>query len=531
MSKLDPGIKRRYDAATNIRMMNRDFLDDAFRFIRPNSNIFDSNNGPQTETPGKQKNIVVYDLTAPLAARQFVSKMHSTLTPPFVQWAKLTAGSLVQSTEGDKLEEKLQQSTDVLFKYIQDSAFELTVNEAYADLIMGTAAIKIDEGDDDNPLAFSSVPLAALSIEESPDGVIRTQWMDFRLTVKDILELWPQATIPSNVASQKNQETKLEVVNGTIWMPDKKEYYYYVAIGSEVVWEETFVSSPWIVFRWMRLSGDTWGRGIAHDALPTIKTLNKAVEMLLTATAISIAPPMLGFSDDVMNISNLRIEPNTIIPISRSSMANPPLIPLDLRPNVQLADLTIQGMQDVINKAFLADPIGGMNDPTKTATEIDYRERLLLEEIGPAFGRLQVEFFAPVIDRCVYILKKKGLMAPIEIDGKEVAIKFSSPLAKTQDQDDLQSLGTAQQFLAQIYGPEISASFLNLTETVEYVAKKTGSELSVYRDSDALDQIQDALLQKAAEAMQPVQPDQQGQDAAAVPQQLPAAQQALQGQQ
>ena len=531
LKELSSDLISRYGVASSNRDMQRSFLNDAYKYIRPNSNLFDGT-GPVVQSQGKQKNVEVYDLTAALAARQFVSKMHSVLTPPYVKWAELTAGFSFESTSDDddeqksaglvKLKEVLQLNTDILFNYIQNSRFELAVNEAYADLIMGTAAIKIEEGSDEQPLLFSSVPLAALALEESPDGTIRTIWMDFKLNSDEIKELWPDAILPDSLVNRKRQ-SKSKVVTGTIWRPKTKDYYYYVSVGNNIIFDEEFESSPWIAMRWNVLAGETWGRGIAHDVMPTVKSLNKMVELMFRATEISIAPPMLGYSDDVMNISNLVIAPNTIIPISRSSMSQSPLIPLDIKPNVQLGDMSIQQLQNLINKAFLADPIGQMDDPTKTATEIDYRERLLLEEIGPAFGRLQAEFFVPLIERCIFILKKKGFMDPVEINGKEVSVKFSSPLARTQEKNDLQSFGTATQALASLYG-ELTPLTVDFVKAVNFVADKSGSKRNLFKDNAELAEIEAKIMDKLDQASQP----QQGQPD--VPQQLPQAASAFQGQ-
>jgi hypothetical protein len=526
--KLSKSLKQRYDRAVMEREFQRNFLRDAYRFIRPNSNLWDEY-GPVVKTPGEQKNIVVYDMTAPLAACQFTSKLHSVLTPPFITWAELTTGTLVPDNEEEQVKKDLELATEVMFDYINTSRFDLVVNEAYNDLIFGTAALRIEEGDDIMPLKFSSVPNATITIEESPDGIIRTVWMDFQLSPREIMELWPDAELPPSMNAEAKKETKQKVTMGTVWQYETKNYYRYIEMNTTIIWDEEIDSSEWIVFRWNRLAGETWGRGIAHDTMPTIKSLNKAIELLFRATELTIAPVFFGFSDDVINLSNVIIAPNTIIPISRAQAAQPPLIPLDMRPNIQLADLSIQKMTEWIQKAFMADPIGTMNDPTKTATEIDYRERLLLEQIGPAFGRLEVEFFGPVIERCVYILQKKGFMPLIKINGKEVKIKFSSPLAKTQDQSDLQNLMNSQQILATIYGPQLAAAARDYAKTVTFVAKKSGDNLDSYNDEDTLATIEALVRQSMLSQMLPQQAQpEEGQPPQQAPSPLQAAQVATQ---
>jgi len=50
---------------------------------------------------------------------------------------------------------------------------------------------------------------------------------------------------------------------------------------------------------------------------------------------------------------------------------------------------------------------------------------------------LQTEILIPILKRVVSILIRRGLITPIELDGRDVEIKFTSPLARAQDSEDI----------------------------------------------------------------------------------------------
>ena len=72
------------------------------------------------------------------------------------------------------------------------------------------------------------------------------------------------------------------------------------------------------------------------------------------------------------------------------------------------------------------------NMSARSATEIVERMKELAQNLGAAFGRLQNEMVTPVLQRVIYILKKQGRVKIPKINGREVKITSSSPLAQAQ---------------------------------------------------------------------------------------------------
>jgi hypothetical protein len=224
-----------------------------------------------------------------------------------------------------------------------------------------------------------------------------------------------------------------------IYDPKTKKYYGVVWVKREerFSWVEDFgESSPWVTGRYTKVAGEVRGRGPAMQCLPDVRSLNKAKEFVLQKAAIDLAGMYTATDDGVMNPYNITISPGIVIPVGSNNTNNPSIQRLDTGANLQLAQFEILELQTSIKTALfndLRDPTG----PVRTATEIAIETRELAKRIGSAFGRLQTEMLVPILKRVVNILTRRGLITPIQLDGRDVEIKFTSPLARAQDGEDI----------------------------------------------------------------------------------------------
>ena len=164
-------------------------------------------------------------------------------------------------------------------------------------------------------------------------------------------------------------------------------------------------------------------------------------EYIISGAAMAATPPWLGFSDGVFNPNNYVIEPNKIIAVSPDSAANPPLQKLDVSGDVRFGELTMNDLRSQINEIMYVDPTRPVQSPSQTATEIMIRQQAFLEEIAPAFARIEIEILPKLIDRVIWILKDKGIFPP-ELDSEPYknlyTIRFKSPLEQSQQLQDAQ---------------------------------------------------------------------------------------------
>jgi hypothetical protein len=142
---------------------------------------------------------------------------------------------------------------------------------------------------------------------------------------------------------------------------------------------------------------------------------------------------------------------------------------------------------------MFANPLGTINDaPGKTATELALRQRNLAEEIGPIFTRLQQEFLQRIMQRIIYILRRKGKIDDIVINEQAVALRYKSPLTISQGQQDVQAFMQYQQIIQQIMGPEAALTYLKTTKVPAWIAKKLGVDPNTTNTEEEMQQLFEA---------------------------------------
>jgi hypothetical protein len=493
--------KRRWEKARANAYQWWPMLEAAYHYCVPGRNMFYYTN----QARGQQKNVKVYDTTQVAATKSFVSKVQESLTPPQQNWAYLEPGEGVPKEQEQDVAKILQQYTDIIFSFIRGSNFDLAINECYYDLGVGTAVLVCNEGDDDDPLQFSSIPLDQVAIEESANHKVETVFRCWKeIKILDIPEMWPNANIPSHLIERTKEDptaTIKDLIEGCVYRHDDKRYPYRYTLwhDDDLMLDEERESTEFIVFRWSKINNETFGRGPIIDALPSILSLQTAAYFEMTAANLNICKPYMAFSDGVFNPYTFRIAPNTVIPISPNTDGVFPIQPLPDVANPAFMQLTSMDLRQQINKLMFADPLGPVNEaPTRTATELALRQRNLAEEIGPIFTRLQQEFLERTIQRVIHILQKKGFLDKLIINDREVKIKYRSPLTISQGQQDVDTFMNYLNIMQGFVGPEMTAAYVNTVKFSPWLASKLGVDQTLINTEDQMQ----AQLQRSNDELQ-----------------------------
>ena len=239
--------------------------------------------------------------------------------------------------------------------------------------------------------------------------------------------------------------------------------------------------------------------------LPDVKTCNKVVEYTLKNAALSIAGVYTAADDGVINPYSIRLTPGAIIPVGSNDARNPTLRPLERSGDVQMSALLLDDLRKRINKALYAEPFGELDQPVKSATEMALRNQELVQDSGSSFGRLQTEFIEKVIKRAVSVLKRAGKIPDITVDGRQVTIKHTSPLARAQDQDEMAALGQYLQTIGAL-GPEILGLGTKLEELPQWVGTKLGIEADLLRTKAEREDVAEQAIQQMQQQAEPPAP-------------------------
>lgn len=525
LSKLPSGLEdvealiRRRKSAEAKKDLWRALYRDAYLFAMPARETF------TWHVEGQFRNNRLFDSTLQEATYTAANTLCALLFPSWVEWAQLAPGGAVTQDQLDndpKILAGFQKATKAFFSYLNQSNFNTVISECALDLQVGTCALSFDEGDMENPFVFQSIPLSAIEIEEGPNGVVETTWMERKPIARDLLRLYPgleMFDLPHQTQEviRKTPETKLRVIQGEVYDPKTKHYFGVVIDmnGPSIIWRYDFgKSNPTIVARASKTAGETYGRGRVLLALADARTLDRMQEFVLTQAALAIAPPMTGVSDGVLNPYTASLTPNTVIPVASNAEGNPSLRPLELGQNFPVTEQMLKDLRERVRRTMLGpEPSEG---PVKSATEISVADRNRLWAMNGEYTRIQAELLARIISRGVHILQKKGLMASFRLDGRVAAVKYTSPFATTQNADELMGLQKTIQTILGMgqAGMTALSQGLKVEDIPAFVARLNGvSEKLIMTQADK-EQLGQTIA-KATQTQEAAEIAQQGASAAA----------------
>ncbi|WP_270939219.1 portal protein, partial [Falsiroseomonas oryzae] len=375
----------------------------------------------------------LFDATAADAAEQLAASLLAELAPPWSRWFALAPARDLDDATQAGLARSLADTAETLQGHLDRSNFALELHQAFLDLVVaGTGLIAIEEAPpgEASALRFRAVPLREAVLEEGASGRLETVFRSLRLTADEIRARWPAAPLPP-ARRDEDPAAKLRVVEAA-W-PDPRTGHRFAAVlepesGAPMVLHEgRFAESPFVAFRWLKLPGETYGRGPVQKALPDIRTANKVVELILKNASIAATGIWMAEDDGVLNPATIRLVPGAIIPKAHGSSG---LTPLAAPGNFDVSQIVLQDLRARIRAALLADRIAAAEKKPMTATEVLERGAAAARLLGATYGRLQAELLTPLVARCLAVLRRRGEVPPVTLDGRAVRLVYASPLAR-----------------------------------------------------------------------------------------------------
>lgn len=389
----------------------------------------------------------LFDATAADCVDQLSALMLSEMTPPWIRWFQLTAGADLNADEALQIMPTLDKISEAVQTHLDRSNLALEIHQSYLDLVTtGTACLLFEEAPIGSVSAFRflSVPLSEICLDEGPTGRLDST---FRKSQTDYLSLksrFPNFVLPDKAVQKLiEDDAKISVIESVL--PRVGSGYTYTAFLepnnqhdslnglASVLKEATFSSSPFISFRWIKAPGEVYGRSPVMKSLPDIKTANKVVELILKNASIAVTGIWLAEDDGVLNPSNIQLTPGAIIPKAVGSKG---LTPLEAPGKFDVSQLMIDDLRSRIRHALLGDKLGQLDGERMTATEVRERSNEMIRVLGATYGRLQTELLMPLVDRAVGILRKRGEIPEVYIDGRLLKVAYKSTRAEEQAKTD-----------------------------------------------------------------------------------------------
>lgn len=486
----------------------------------------------------------VYDSTATMGSETLASSLHSSLTSPSLRWFDLKFRN-EQLNESQEALEWLEECGNQVYHAIQDSNFNVQVNETYQDCVNYGTGILICEEDEKKGLVFHSVQVdeAVFEVDEfqMPMGFYRK----LEYTANQLLEKFGEEGLTDEInrfLSDENHDAtrKFEVLYcifrrhdisahadiGAAKGPLDRPYgwkYITFNTGETLGKEGGFYEMPAFIPRWRTTTGSVWGNGPAHKALSDTLTLNRTIELNLARVEKEIDPPMMTTQRGVIGDLDMSAGGLTVV---RDINA---LAPFLSQGNMQVVYEEMNRLRENIDSYFFVPQLvlPPMQGSPATATEITVRLEQLERLVGPTLGRMQHDLLNPTITRAFRILLRGNKLPPVpdivsELGG-QADIEYTGPMAKTQEASQVQALERLSLFVgnwAQV-NPE-ALDKIDIDQVITKAAHLMGVPAKVLKPQDEVDtlrqqrqaaqqaQAQGEAMQAQGEGQQAMQAAQQG---------------------
>ena len=462
-------------------------------------------------TRGEKRTEVLFDSTAITANNLLAASLQGTLTSPSLPWFSIKLRD-EELNENRDVQLWLEDTARRMYDTFNETNFNTEVHEMYLDLCsIGTAALFVEEGSkgfDTDGIHFNCLHIAEYYIQESIDGKVDTLYRKYKLTARQAVQEFGFDNVGEKIqtASKERPDHKFNFIHAVEPTADyerstgksaTKLKFHSCHVCEEdkmVVRTGGYNEFPYLVPRWSKATGEIFGRSPSFNALPDIKTLNKAVEIGLKAWAKAIDPPLLVQDDGV--IGRVRMTPAGITVIRNDGAVKP----LQIGTNWQITDLKENQLRTAIRQAYYSDQLQLQEGPQMTATEVQVRYELMQRLLGPTLGRFQSEFLNPLIERVFGIMYRAGalLKEPDIIQGTKIDVEYLGPLARSQRMEEsvaIERLYSLAMNIAQI-DPAIMDN-IDHDEAVRLRGKLLGVPKTVLRGKDDVDNMRTMRAEQA----------------------------------
>ena len=461
-------------------------------------------------TKGEKRTEVLFDSTAITANNLLAASLQGTLTSPSLPWfsVKLRDETLNENRE---VQLWLEDTAKRMYDTFNETNFNTEVHEMYLDICsIGTAALFVEEGNrgfDTDGIHFNTLHIAEYYIQENINGKVDTLYRKYKLTARQAVQEFGEENVGEKIlqAAKEKPDQKFNFIHAVEPTEDYKRAtgktstrlpFHSCHVCEEdkmVVRTGGYNEFPYLVPRWSKATGEIFGRSPSYNALPDIKTLNKAVEIGLKAWAKAIDPPLLVQDDGV--VGRVRMTPAGITVIRNDGAVKP----LQIGSNWQITDLKENQLRTAIRQAYYSDQLQLQEGPQMTATEVQVRYELMQRLLGPTLGRFQSEFLNPLIERVFGIMYRAGALMPEPdiIKGSKIDVEYLGPLARSQRMEEAVSIERLYQLamnVAQV-DPAIMDN-INHDEAIRLRGNLLGVPKTVLRGKDEVEEMRNARAEQ-----------------------------------
>ena len=458
-----------------------------------------------------------------LAAHSLGGNLFSNTVSTGQEWYTLRGNNSIEKR--DKLaQEWLYGTTQESLRYIQNSNF----SEAFGSMItlygtFGTGVLDTDFDPSRGQLVFRNININEdVFVQESERGIVDSVYRVLRLTARQAKEIFGLDSLPQKVidalADESRIAEKFKFIHAVYPNKDMDESRldymgmpylscYVFEPEERIVYESGYRTFPFAVPRFIKIRNFPYGYGAGHNALFTMRELNRNEAALIDAVEMAAHPPV--FTPDEDSVETMDLRPNSVMFVDMTN--GRPEVYASAAGNVGVMHQRVQELRYEIDQLFYNDVFQMIRETARdraTATEIRALDEEKLSAIGPMVVRLQSECFSVMIERVVDLLMFYGVIPQppesLQQEGFRVVYtsRIDSKLALVQNQMTISAAQNAAQLLAlgsQI--PEIG-TVMKLEEAAKQILERAHIDPSLIFTEQERRKLEQAQAEQAQQAQQ-----------------------------
>jgi len=489
-TELCDDLARRYDGLLSERNVAQLEWEKIERFVTPYRGRFFKDE--KSESSVDWRKTENFDSTAVAAHQNLSARLHGTLSNPSIRWFEIRYRD-EKLNKNKKVAQWLSDANEQCYYALQDSNFNLEVNETYQDICgFGTSAMFLETSKDE-PLMFKSIPLNETCFETDWRGTVLRFYRMLQMTPAQIISQFGPENVPDDIVKmdEEGKHEKQEVLfcvypkNNKVAEVGKMQrsnrrpwgYCYFLRNTKEMLGKEGgYYEMPVFVPRWRKTNSSVWGNSPAHLAMGDIQSLNAARMLQLQGSEKKIDPPI--FAEERALLSDLDLSAASLNVVRKLDGVKS----FDSNFDLFVSDHMIDQLQNAVREYFFYDQLmlpAAQGTPA-TAYEISVRYEQLQKLLGPTLGRLQNDLLDPIVSRTFRLLSRNGNIPPppeavISADA-ELEVEYIGALSNAQKADRAASI--------ERYGVSIANLGTTMPEVLDVVdqealARHLGRDLGV----------------------------------------------------
>ena len=414
----------------------------------------------QTEHEVDWRRREVYETTAIMAVQNLAASVHGGMTNPKTKWFNLAyRNSEIQ--EDQAAQEWLEECSNRIHLALQESDFDLEINEAYIDLTSFGTSILVEEAISEETwqgIDFTAIPVKEIFFEMDHKDRVLKMFRRLMWTATQILDKFGPENTPDDIktlaANPASIDQREEVIFAIYPRREKQNADTTLPLApKERPWGSKYIrhkdatqlgdeggyyEMPGFVTRWRKTSESSWGNSPAMIALADVLTLNQLVEIDLRSREKAADPPIIVTERGLLGDIDLDPAGLTVV------RSLDEIQQWETKANFQSTNDTMMRLRDQIKEVFFLDKLDLKESPEMTATEVLERTERMHRLLGPTVGRLQNDLFDPLIQRTFNILLRAGQLPDqpevVQQSAASMDIEYLGPLARAQKTDTVQAI-------------------------------------------------------------------------------------------